>query len=104
MTLSVPPEKLRKIRQDARRLLDQNTMSIREIAQFVGKTTATLRAIPLSGSPRHDEFRSTPELLAGGDNQEIQHVSDTEPSQQRGPQLVGTPSSRWEHLCAPYSQ
>ena len=48
MTLSVPSEKLRKIKQDARRLLDQTAVSIREIIQFVGKTTATLRAIPLA--------------------------------------------------------
>ena len=47
MRLSVPSEKLRKIQQDARKMLHQASVSVREIARFVGKTTATLRAIPL---------------------------------------------------------
>ena len=48
MRLSVPTEKLCKIQQDARRMLQQASVSVREIARFVGKTTATLRAIPLA--------------------------------------------------------
>ena len=47
MRLSIPPEKLRKIQQDARHLLDRESVSVREIARFVGKATATFRAIPL---------------------------------------------------------
>ena len=48
MRLSIPSEKLRKIRQDAQRMLGQPSLSVREIARFVGKTTATTRAIPLA--------------------------------------------------------
>ena len=48
MRLSIPTEKLRKIQQDARHMLDQQSVTVREIARFVGKTTATTRAIPLA--------------------------------------------------------
>jgi len=46
MELSLPQEKLRKIKQDVRRLLIQSTLSIGKVAQFLGKATATLRALP----------------------------------------------------------
>ena len=46
MTMSLPQEKMRKIQQDARRLAAKTSVSIREIAQFVGKATATMRALP----------------------------------------------------------
>ena len=48
MTLSITSEKMRKIQQDARRLLAQTSVSVRELAQFVGKATATMRALPLA--------------------------------------------------------
>ena len=48
MRISLPSEKLRKIHQDARRMMQQASVSVREIARFVGKTTATMRAIPLA--------------------------------------------------------
>ena len=37
-----------KIHQDARQMMHQASVSVREIAQFVGKATATMRAIPLA--------------------------------------------------------
>ena len=46
MELSIPQEKIRKIQQDASCLLAQQSVSIQQIAQFVSKTTATLRALP----------------------------------------------------------
>jgi len=46
MTLSIPQEKPRKIQQDARRLLTKSQVSVRELAQFMGKVTATTRALP----------------------------------------------------------
>jgi len=46
MTLSIPQEKMRKIQQDARRLLTKSQVSVRELAQFVGKATATILALP----------------------------------------------------------
>ena len=48
MRLSVPTEKLRKIQQDAQSMLQQSSVSVREIAWFVEKATATLRVIPLA--------------------------------------------------------
>ena len=46
MQISLPQEKMRKIQQDSNRLLAQQSVSVRQIAQFVGKTAATLRALP----------------------------------------------------------
>ena len=48
MRLSIPSKKFRQIQQDARRMLHQTSILVREIAQFVGKTTATMRTIPLA--------------------------------------------------------
>ena len=48
MNLSIPLEKLRKIKQDARRMFDCPQVTVREVARFVGKAVATLRAIPLA--------------------------------------------------------
>ena len=42
MQISLPQEKMRKIQQDSNRLLAQQSVSVRQIAQFVGKATATL--------------------------------------------------------------
>ena len=46
MQISLPQEKMRKIQQDSSRLLAQQSVSVRQITQFVGKTTAILRALP----------------------------------------------------------
>ena len=48
MRLSIPSEKLRKIQQDVKHTLGKESVSVREIARFMGKTTATVRAIPLA--------------------------------------------------------
>ena len=40
--ISVPKEKLHKINQDAYRLLHQTTVSVRELARFVGKAVAAV--------------------------------------------------------------
>ena len=45
MSISLPAEKLRKIAQDAKKLLERSTVSVRELAAFVGKTTAAREAI-----------------------------------------------------------
>ena len=45
MQLSLPQVKMRKIQQDSNPLLAQQSISVRWIAQFVGKTTATLQAL-----------------------------------------------------------
>ena len=46
MQVSLNQEKMRKIQQDFNRLLAQQSVSVQQIAQFVGKATATLRALP----------------------------------------------------------
>ena len=45
LNLVFPAEKLRKIQQLARHLLCQQTVSVRELVRFVGKTLATQRAV-----------------------------------------------------------
>ena len=45
MTINLPPEKGRKIQQDAVRLLKSQSISARELAMFIGKTVATSRAV-----------------------------------------------------------
>ncbi|RKP34305.1 hypothetical protein BJ085DRAFT_39769 [Dimargaris cristalligena] len=40
MTLAAPSEKLKVIRRDARRLLQQSTVPIRHMASFVGRAMA----------------------------------------------------------------
>ena len=48
INLSIPSEKLQNLRQDARRMLDCPQVTVREVASFVGKAVAILRAIPLA--------------------------------------------------------
>jgi len=55
----IPREKLRKIWQDAHHLLQQTTVSLRELARFIGKTTATVRALP--AAPLH--YRAIQKLM-----------------------------------------
>ena len=43
--LIFPAEKLRKIQQSAQHLLHQQNVSVREVARFVGKASASMRAI-----------------------------------------------------------
>jgi len=43
--LAFPPEKMRKIQQEARTLIQRQLVSIRDLARFVGKASASARAI-----------------------------------------------------------
>ena len=45
MSISLPAEMLRKVAQDAKKLLERSTISVRELSTFVGKTTAVRDAI-----------------------------------------------------------
>ena len=45
MYLILPAQKLRKIQQDAQKLLKQENMSVRELARFLGKVSAAARAV-----------------------------------------------------------
>ena len=45
MTISLPMDKIRNIVQEAKRLLGKNAVSVRNLAAFVGKTTAAKQAI-----------------------------------------------------------
>ena len=69
-------------------------VSIREIAQFVGKTNAcySISPISLSGLTDNDELCPPPELFLGN-HLEIQYNSDTESGRQGGSQLVDSPSA-----------
>jgi len=60
------------------------SVSVREIAQFVGKTTATLRAIALQSSPDANELCTSPELQSGGNIRQVQHNTDINCCQQGG--------------------
>ena len=48
MTISLPQEKMRKIKQEAVHLLQKPLVSIQEFATFVGKTTAARQAISVA--------------------------------------------------------
>ena len=48
INLSIPSEKLRKIKQDARQILDRSMVTVREVGRFMEKAVATLRAVPLA--------------------------------------------------------
>ena len=45
LQIQMPQEKLRKIQQDARGLLLHQSVTVRDLARFVGKTTASCKAI-----------------------------------------------------------
>ena len=47
-TLQIPSVKMRKIQQDATKMLTQDQVTIREMARFVGKAVATVHAFPLA--------------------------------------------------------
>lgn len=72
MKLLLPPERLQ---QDARKMMHQASVSVREVELFVGKTTTTLRAIPLA--PLHyralqaNEFHPFSELQSGGNCKQV---------------------------------
>ena len=81
-------------------MLDQQSVSVREIARFVGKTTATMKAIPLA--PLHYRALQSlmnsvlpPELHSGGctrgDIHQIQNSSITNPSQHSRLGMVDSP-------------
>ena len=87
----LPQEKLRKIQQDAKRLLSQSTLSIRQVAQFVGKATATMRALPTA--PLH--YRALQRLMNSVapsqeslPTPEIRCCSAAGPNQQSRPELL----------------
>ena len=48
MTPSITSKKMRKIQQDTCKLLAPTSVSVREIAQFVAKATATIQALLLA--------------------------------------------------------
>ena len=69
--LFLPLEKSRKILQEAAKLLRQQTLTARELAMFIGKVTATSRA--LWQAPLHYRAlqRALNSVIAGNDSQEL---------------------------------
>ena len=51
LIIQVPSENMRKIRQGACHLLHQTTITVRDLGRFVGKTSATVKAI--QAAPLH---------------------------------------------------
>ena len=46
LRISVPSEKMRKIQQDATRIITREQVQLRDVARFVGKVVAIVRAFP----------------------------------------------------------
>ena len=69
--LFLPSEKSRKILQEVAKLLRQQTLTARELAMFIGKVTATSRA--LWQAPLHYRAlqRALNSVIAGNDSQEL---------------------------------
>ena len=91
INLSIPLEKLRNIRQDARRMLDCPQVTVREVQVYCSKLcrescsyteSHPFSSITLSSSPNVNEFCLSPELHTGGGEQEIQESSDNDRSLQ----------------------
>lgn len=94
MRISIPKEKLQKVQQNARWSLDQTVVSMREIAKFWGKTTATMRTIPLAplhykSLPNAKELCSTTKLHSWRDIEQVQNSCIIRPSQQGRFGMVG---------------
>ena len=62
MTISLPQEKMRKIKQEAVHLLQKPLVSIQELATFVGKTTAARQAISVAPLFHRQQAQSTVEI------------------------------------------
>jgi len=87
---------MKKIQQDACRLLAQTSVSVRELAQSIGK------ALPLAppSTTVSDEFCTPNELYTGGDEEQIQHFSSAEPNEQSWSIMVAIPGQ--EVTVKPY--
>jgi len=59
LRIHTSPEKLRKTRQEASHLFQQTTVLIRDLARFIGKTSASVRAIQVA--PLH--YRALQRLM-----------------------------------------
>ena len=83
MNISLPSEKLRKIQQEVMHLLKEVSVSIRQIAAFIGMTNAVRQAIPVAPMyhrqlPSSDKQSDTPSgPSTTGDEAELPQPSGT---------------------------
>jgi len=104
-TLSIPSEKMRKIQQDARKLLAQTSVSVRKIAQFCREGysyNTSIAASPslLLNTAVSDELSLPSGLHTEGDECKIQHYSSAGSNEQSRSILVAIP--RQEVTIKPY--
>ena len=95
--LIFPVEKLRKIQQLAQQLLRQQTVSVRDLARFVGKTSASQRAIwqapSFQGATVFDKFcGANRSISTRWLRDEIQCHPETHQGGRDGSDLVEPPS------------
>ena len=99
MTLSIPSEKMRKIQQDARKLLAQTSVSVRKIAQFCREGysyNTSIAASPslLLNTAVSDELSLPSGLHTEGDECKIQHYSSAGSNEQSRSILVAIPRQK----------
>jgi len=99
MTVSLPKEKLTKLKQEAKSLLLKSKVTVQRLATFVGMTTASKQAIcslPLVS----DKQSSSIGNIHGGSEAELPPDDRTISRSQGGANLVGTRSANLQQ-CSP---
>ena len=95
MKLILPAQKLKKIQQDAQRLLKLERVSVRELARFLGKASAASRAVwqaPLhyrARPPENGECSDTREPITARLDTKVQCASRIDQRGNGGSKLVG---------------
>ena len=84
LRLTLPSEKARKIQQDAVKLLQHQVLTARELAIFIGKITATSRA--LWQAPLH--YRALQRALNGRGQEQSDRYTTQQLNEER-PSMVG---------------
>ena len=79
LTLSLPPEKVTKIQEECRQVLQQRSVRVRQLSHLIGMLTATILAVlPAPLHYRHLQMQKSKALLAGHQNYNAQVVLDLE--------------------------
>ena len=76
---SLPPEKVTKIQEECRQVLQQRSVRVRQLSHLIGMLTATILAVlPAPLHYRHLQMQKSKALLAGHQNYNAQVVLDLE--------------------------
>ena len=79
LTLSLPPEKVTKIQEECRQVLQQRSVRVCQLSHLIGMLTATILAVlPAPLHYRHLQMQKSKALLAGHQNYNAQVVLDLE--------------------------